>query len=48
VATWLVARTAEQPASAYMVMAAALSFLSMRSFRAGSARLEAVTSPAPG
>ena len=47
VATWLVERTADQLAPAYMVMvAAAVSFLSVLTFRAGSARLEAATSPA--
>jgi MHS family proline/betaine transporter-like MFS transporter len=47
VATWLVDRIADQLAPAYMIMvAAAVSFLSALSFRAGSARLEAVASPA--
>ncbi len=47
VATWLVDRTADQLAPAYMIMvAAAISFLSVLSFRTGSARLEAVASPA--
>jgi MHS family proline/betaine transporter-like MFS transporter len=49
VATWLVQRTADQSAPAYMIMAAAaVSFLSVLSFREGSrAPLEAVAaSPA--
>jgi MHS family proline/betaine transporter-like MFS transporter len=47
VATWLVERTADHLAPAYMIMAAAaISFLSVLTFRAGSARLEAATSAA--
>ena len=48
VATWLVARTADQMAPAFMIMvAAAVSFLAVLSFREGSrAPLEAVASPA--
>ena len=47
VATWLVARTADQLAPAYMIMvAAAISFLSVLSFRAGSAQVEAAPSSA--
>lgn len=47
VATWLVARTADQLAPAYMVMAAAaISFLSVLSFRTGGSRLEAVPASA--
>jgi MHS family proline/betaine transporter-like MFS transporter len=47
VATWLVAPTADQLAPAYMVMAAAaVSFPSVLTCRAGRARLEAATSPA--
>jgi MHS family proline/betaine transporter-like MFS transporter len=42
VATWLVDRIADQLAPAYLIMAAAaVSFLSVLTFRAGSARLEA-------
>jgi MHS family proline/betaine transporter-like MFS transporter len=47
VATWLVERTADQLAPAYMVMAAAvISFLSVLAFRAGSAKLEAAPASA--
>ena len=47
VATWPVERTADQLAPAYMVMAAAaVSFLSVLTFRAGSAKLEAVPASA--
>jgi MHS family proline/betaine transporter-like MFS transporter len=47
VATWLVERTADQLVPAFMIMAAAaISFLSALTFRAGSSRLEAVASSA--
>jgi MHS family proline/betaine transporter-like MFS transporter len=47
VATWLVERTADHLAPAYMIMAAAaVSFLSVLTFRAGGAQEEAATSAA--